>query len=153
MPTKKNWNYKIPLQWTIAYLSMFNWDILPNAFLFNSQSYLTFSKVSTGITQMVPISSPGIYLEEILKLINQTLLKSKFLKNGTKQPNNTVSLSSSFETKEICWTCQNSRQWATNLNMNQFCCTLNLIWEDLLRVHFEVGGWRWGCLKLVRIML
>ena len=121
---------------------MFNWDILPNAFLFNSQSYLTFSKISTGITQMVPISSPGIYLEEILKLINQTLLKSKFLKNGTKQPNNTVSLSFSFETKEICWTCQSSRHWATNLNMNQFCCTLNLIWEDLLRIHFEVRGWR-----------
>ena len=113
---------------------MFNWDILPNPFLFNSPS----SMVSTGITQSVRISSLQIYLEEILKL-NKSLLKSKFLKIGTKQPKNTVSLSSSFEMKQICWTCYNNREWTTNFNMNQFCCTLTLIQEDFLRVCFEVG--------------
>ena len=80
---------------------MFNRDIIPNAFLFNSN----FSKISTGIKQRFAISSPGIYLEEILKLINQTLLKLKFLNIGAKQPKK-CSLTLIFVlTKQIYWSC------------------------------------------------
>lgn len=59
---------------------MINWDILTNDFLFDSN----FLKISTGITQRLPISSLGINLEEIVKLIDQALLKLKILKFGTK---------------------------------------------------------------------
>ena len=50
-----------------------------------SQIISNFLKISTGITQGVPISSPWTYLEQTLKLMGQTLLRLKQLKIGTKQ--------------------------------------------------------------------
>ena len=50
-----------------------------------SQIISNFLKISTGITQGVPISSPWTYLEQILKLMGQTLVRLKQLKIGTKQ--------------------------------------------------------------------